>query len=118
MWAVAREPGGLAGAGPSNFLAGGALVMYLSPRNSRNRGLLRSTDTMSQLTSRNTYSPEVASYVLLFAICAGTGRGQWGQFALTLGPCGRCPQTVSPNRVVTFYIFASFLSVKRPKGEK
>ena len=39
----------------------------------------------------------------------------WAVWALG---AGRCPQTVSPNvEVSTFYIFVSFLSVKRPTGK-
>ena len=48
------------GAEPLQLLAGGEFEMYLSPRNSRNRCLLRSkkwhllsTDKMSQLTNHN-----------------------------------------------------------------
>ena len=49
----------------------------------------------------------------------GNREGQWGHLATHFGPCGRCPQTISPNReVVTFYIFVSFLLVERAKDAK
>ena len=35
----------------------------------------------------------------------GNREGQRGQLAPTLGPCGRCPQTVNPNiEVATFFV--------------
>ena len=50
----------------------------------------------------------------------GNREGQWRQLAPTLGQCGWCPQTVSPNiEVATFYIFASFFFIgEKAKGWK
>ena len=60
--------GGVAGAEPiQHFGLGGALVMYLSPRNSRNRYLLTPADTMPQLTSRNVSQkePHICGYIVM-----------------------------------------------------
>ena len=42
----------------------------------------------------------------LFAICAGTGREQWGQLAPTLGPCGRCPKPSVRTEKLQPFIFS------------
>ena len=47
------------------------------------------------------------------------GVSQWGQLAPILGPCGRCPQTVSPNReVATFLYFRSVFIGEKAKERK
>ena len=97
--------------------------MYLSPRNSKNRGLLRSrkwhllsTDTMSQLTNHN-----VGQSNLIYAVICHLRRnreGQWGQLAPNFGAVCTVPPNCQLEQSSCYLLyFVSFLSIKRPKGE-
>ena len=50
----------------------------------------------------------------LFAIDAGTGRGQWWQLALNFGAVWTVPQTASPKREIVSFLYFSFIFI----GEK
>ena len=83
---------------------------------SAKKGNLLNADTMSQLTSRNAShnSSHICDYL---PYAREPGGGSRGSLPPTLGPCGRCPKTVSPNReVIAFCIFVSFFSSEKTKG--
>ena len=92
--------GGLAGAEPLQLFGWGARNVFLSPRNSSNRGLLRSTDT--KLTSR-TASQKQPHMCCFLSYAQEPEGGSGGSLPQLWGVLTRrSPQTVSPNRVVTF----------------
>ena len=54
---------------------------------------------------------------MLNAICSGTGRGSGGSSPQLWGRVYGAPKPARTEKLLLFYIFVSFLSVKRPKDE-